>query len=478
MTDREDGMNHVLTRRRFLGAGVAAGTALILPRGRMFASALEEDVFAAPLKVPPVLRPVRSKNGVDFYELTMRASKAQILPGKRTPVWGYNGMFPGPTIKVRANRKAVVRQINRLRIPTTVHLHGAHVAPSSDGYPLDLIRPGEHKDYVYPNKQLGATLWYHDHTHHHTSRNVYMGLAGFYLIYDEAEDDLNLPKGRYDIPLALQDRSFKADGSFDFKDRIDAVRGDTFLVNGKPTPHHKVANRKYRFRILNASNTREYKLALDSGMPLTQIASDGGLLSAPSVTPSIPIWPAERVEIVIDFSAYPVGSSVVLIDADGDIPTQGRPIMRFDIDREEDDPSSLPPTLRPVERMSPGETDRKFQLTFDLDRGLWLINGKSFDSDRFLARPRRGETEIWEFENASRLTHPMHIHLVQFQVLDRNGQPPLPGEAGWKDTVPVHSGDRVRVAMRFKDYTGKYVFHCHNLAHECHSMMAQMKVLP
>lgn len=459
--------------------GAAAGAALVLPRGGSSAEAAGGvPLFAVPLAIPPVLEPVRSEGGRDYYEITMRAARASILPGKSTPIWGYNGRFPGPTIKARAGREVVVRQINRLRIPTTIHLHGAHVRPRSDGYPLDTIAPGDHKDYFYPNDQLGATLWYHDHTHHHTSRNVYKGLAGFYLIYDDAEDELDLPKGRYDIPLALQDRSFKRDGSFDFKDNVDGVRGDTFLVNGRPTPYLKVANRKYRFRILNGSNTRDYTLALDSGMPLTQIASDGGLLSAPYTTQSIPLWPAERVEIVVDFSAYPVGSSVVLIDKGGDLPTQGRPIMRFDIDREEADPSSLPPILRPVERMAAGPSTREFRLTFDPHSGLWLINGRPFNRNRFIAKPRRGETEIWEFNNASRLTHPIHIHLVQFQILDRNDRPPLPGEAGWKDTVPVHTGDRVRVAMRFRQYTGAYVFHCHNLAHECHSMMAQMKVLP
>ena len=432
--------------------------------------------FAAALPIPPVLRPSGRKDGRDLYELTMRTSNAPILRGKKTPVWGFNGRFPGPTIKVTKGEPVIVRQINRLRVNTTIHLHGGHVPANQDGHPTDVIEPGDRKDYRYPNDQDAATLWYHDHTHHATSRNVYKGLAGLYIIEDPDERELNLPRGRFDIPLIIQDRSFKKDGSFRFRDKHDNVLGDVYLVNGKPVPHLKVANRKYRFRILNASNSRIYRLKLDSGQPMTQIASDGGLLAAPVMTSTITLAPAERVEIVMDFSMLPIGSSVVLQDNVGPTPLDNRPVMRFEVDREVEDTSSLPGTLRTIQPLGPSDKERLFTLRLDANRGRWLINGKTFSMGRVDARPRLGTTETWAFENVSNQSHPMHIHLVMFQVLDRDGMPAGGGEKGWKDTVRVDSGETVRVAMRFRKHTGRYVFHCHNLAHEDHGMMAQMQV--
>ncbi|MGH2808435.1 MAG: multicopper oxidase family protein, partial [Actinomycetota bacterium] len=322
-------------------------------------------------------------------------------------------------------------------------------------------------------------LWYHDHLCKETSRNNYMGLSGLYIIEDPADRDLGLPSGRYDIPLVLQDRNFRADGSFAFKDRIDNLLGDTYLVNGRPMPYLEVANRRYRFRILNASHSRGYRLTLDTGEPLTQIGSDQGLLAAPAPAPAIPIWPAERVEIVVDFAKYPLGSKVVLQDLrDPTDPTSATPIMRFDVTRDEDDPSSLPAVLRQIERLVPGpETvEREFALSKN-DAGKWVINGKAFDAGRIDIEPRLGNTEIWTFVNQSFFTHPMHIHLVRFQVLERNNMEFDASDLGWKDTVRVDPSTRVRVIMRFEGFPGRYMFHCHNLAHEDHSMMGQMRVM-
>jgi spore coat protein A, manganese oxidase len=454
------------------------GAALALaPRYVRAAPFAAPEPFAVPLAIPPVLKPSRMKDGRDLYTLTMRAADAQILSDKSTPIWGFNGRFPGPIIKVTKGEPVVVRQINHLKSGKTIHLHGGHVTSGNDGGPLDSIPPGAHKDYHYPNKQEAATLWFHDHTHHSTSRNVHKGLAGLYIIEDPDERDLNLPRGKYDIPLILQDRSFNNDGSFKFKDHKDEVLGDIYLVNGRPIPHFKVANRKYRFRILNASNSRGYNLGLDMPLPLTQIASDGGLLPGPVMQPSIPLWPGERAEIVIDFSTLPVGTSLTLQDQPEADPLGAKPIIRFDVDREEDDPSSLPTTLRPIEALPAADKERSFELRLDATTGDWLINGKTFSHHRVDARPKLGSVEVWTFNNISALTHPMHIHLVMFQVLDRNGVPAMGGETGWKDTVAVGSGEDVRVAMRFQDYGGKYVFHCHNLAHEDHGMMGLMKVV-
>ncbi|HEX2057156.1 MAG TPA: multicopper oxidase family protein [Actinomycetota bacterium] len=469
------------TRRDFLKIAVAGGAALALPRPALaFADAFAPpDPFQVPLRVPRVLEPVRSTDERDYFVTTMREARPRLLPNKRTPIWGFDGAFPGPTIKVTRGRPAVVRRINRLDVPVTIHLHGGRVPASSDGHPLDLIRPGGHKDYFYPNDQEATTLWYHDHTHHRSSRNVYKGLAGLYVIEDPAEDEYNLPSGDYDVPLVLQDRKFRRNGSFKFKDSHDDVLGSVFLVNGRPAPFFEVANRRYRFRILNASNSRGYELALSTGEPLVQIASDQGLLSAPAPAATIPLWTGERAEVVIDFSKYPVGTRVVLGDRqDPADPASAAPLVAFDVVREETDDSSLPPMFRPIPRLLTGSVQRELALEFDFDRNVWTINGKTFDPDRIDVKPRLGDTEVWTFRNLSSVRHPMHVHLVRFQVLDRNNLPPSPGEMGWKDTVRVGPSEVVRVAMTFEGHTGRYMFHCHNLAHEDHSMMGQMKVLP
>jgi FtsP/CotA-like multicopper oxidase with cupredoxin domain len=467
----------MVSRRDFLKMGLVGGAALALPGDRALALlGGRADPFAAPLTVPPVLKPIATGAERDVYRLTMKEATVRILPGKRTPIWGFAGRFPGPTIKATRGREVLITQVNRLEVDTTIHLHGGHVSSENDGHPTDLIPPGERRDYVYPNEQDAATLWYHDHTHHHTARNVNMGLAGLYIIEDEAEGELNLPQGEYDIPLIIQNRSFDRDGSFKFN-HGHSVPGRTILVNGRPTPHLKVAGRKYRFRILNASNARGYTLALDPDEPLMQIASDGGLLPVVNPATSLPLWPAERAEVVIDFSRVAVGSSVVLHDVVDPLdPSLNEPIMRFDIVREEEDPSSLPTILKPIDRLV-GTTERTFDLSFDQKKRRWVINGKSFSHHRIDAQPRLGDTEIWTFQNLSDRVHPMHVHLVMFQVLTRNNLPPEPGEMGWKDTVRVPPASTVRVAMRFTDHTGKYVFHCHNLAHEDHEMMGQMQVV-
>lgn len=468
------------SRRDFLKLALAGGAALALPRPA-FALAdglVAVEPFQVPLRIPPVLKPTRSTGERDYFVTTMRPAVRRVLPGKRTPVWSFDGAFPGPTIKVKRGREAIVRRVNNLDVPVTIHLHGGRVPASSDGHPLDLIRPGRYKDYVYPNDQEAATLWYHDHTHHRSSRNVYKGLAGLYVIEDPDEDELGLPTGDYDVPLVLQDRKFRRNGSFKFKDSHDDVRGRVFLVNGRPMPFFEVANRKYRFRILNASNSRGYELGLSSGEPLIQVASDQGLLAAPTPSATIPLWTAERADVVIDFSKYPVGTRVVLGDRqDGGDPAGAAPLVAFDVVREETDDSSLPVMFRPIERILTGTVEREFALEFDFDRQVWEINGKAFDPNRIDVKPRLGDTEIWTFRNLSNVTHPMHVHLVRFQILDRNNLPPSPNDMGWKDTVRVGESEVVRVAMTFEGHTGRYMFHCHNLAHEDHSMMGQMKVV-
>ncbi|MDP9403590.1 MAG: multicopper oxidase family protein [Actinomycetota bacterium] len=474
----------MLTRRQFLQLGAAGGAALVLPLERAvqaFASGPSTPQFAAAFKRLPVLRPTSTDATTDYYNLALSPANAVILPGKNTPVWAYNGLFPGPTIKAKANRRVVVTQTNKLATNASTHLHGAHVAPSSDGHPTDVFGPGQSKVYTYPNDQLASTLWYHDHTAHATSRNVYMGLAGAYLIRDAVEAALGLPGGAYDITCIIQDRTFNADGSLSFVDSANAVLGNTVLVNGKPWPFLAVSGRKYRFRFVNGSNSREYELALSSNKSLNQIASDGGLLAQTFVTPSIRLSPGERAEVVIDFAQYPAGTKIVLENLKGTATDGTDSIMRFDVGSPVSDTSKLPTTLRSITKMTTAAVTRTFALSFDSTRRLWVINGKPFDPNRIDVKPKLDAPEIWKITNSSGMAHPFHIHLSMFQILDRTKSgvvsKPGPGESGWKDTVRIDPGETVRFITKFTGFKGRYVYHCHNLAHEDHDMMAQMEVV-
>jgi spore coat protein A, manganese oxidase len=533
-----------ITRKEFLKLGLVAGGAGLAissgasassPGGRgkettgnLLRSAVRlPRPFRVPLPVPAVLEPVRSDADADHYEIRQKVGKAEILPGLETEVWGYEGSFPGPTIESRSGRATIVRQTNELPVPVSTHLHGGRTPAASDGFPTDLILPRgrsseEHsphahhgypdrpldkagwtfhrgsKDYFYPLEQRAATLWYHDHRMDFTGPQVYRGLAGFHIIRDDEEDALPLPKGENDVPLMICDRAFSEDGSFFYPARdpslqskpgvkenyMEGVLGDAILVNGVPWPFMEVSNTRYRFRILNASNARRYRLALDpepsDGAPFVQVGSDGGLLGAPIPHRTITIAQAERFDVVVDFSKYPVGTKITLKNHLGNGTTSR--VMRFHVVRKEKEESTVPKRLSDMgafEALSePGaRLTRKFSFTRGAPNGqvVWAINGEVFDPSRISARPKLGATEIWEF--ATDLHHPVHLHLVHFKVLSRDGRRPLPKDAGWKDTVDVPPGQVVRVISRFDGYRGKYVFHCHNLEHEDMMMMANFGVV-
>lgn len=471
---------------------VAFGTGLsrLVPNaaaGSHWGSGSETVPFQVPLPLPQVLTPVSTDSTTDYYQITMHEAQVQILPGLNTTIWGYNGFYPGPTIKAKSGRRVVVTQINNLPESTSVHLHGGHTPSASDGLPTDLIAPGGSKVYTYPNNQTAATLWYHDHAMDVTGPHVYRGLAGFYILQDDVELGLNLPSGNYDIPMVIQDRTFNADGSLYYPAVTgsvlkDGFLGDKVLVNGAIQPYFQVASRKYRFRILNGSNTRDYELALSSGggsygsgPSFIQIGTDGGLIPAPVARSTIPIAPGERVEVVIDFSPYAIGTQLVLKDNKG---YNGiGDIMRFDVVRTETDTSSVPATLRPLPTLPAATVTRDIKLEFDRNKNQWVLNGKPFDPARIDAFPRIGSTEIWRFSNRSGMMHPMHIHDMEFQIVDMDGRSPGPGEVGWKDTVAVPSWGSVSMKVQFLDNTGIYVFHCHKLEHEDHAMMGQFQVV-
>jgi spore coat protein A, manganese oxidase len=487
-------MTSSMNRRQFvaLSGGLIGGAALSQAASQHQLTTDPVQRFQVPLPIPRVLRPTHADSSTDYYDVEQREARVEIIRGRQTSIWGYEGTFPGPTIKARRGRTVVVRHANRLSTPTVVHLHGSVSPPDSDGFPMDHVMPGESRTYTYPNAQRAATLWYHDHAMDHTGRNIYMGLAGLYLIEDDEERALDLPDGDDDVPLLIQDRLFAPDGSFRYKTVNHlAAQGGTMLVNGAPWPRLDVTTRKYRFRIVNGSNATPLRLALSSGDPLIQIATDGGLLPAVVPCRDIPLAMAERVEVIVDFSRYAVGTKVVLqnLNTAGVAGSISNEIMQFHVTREERDDRTLPARIAELQPLFRSGAIRTRHFVFSARPSFgfvpipsWRINGRTFDPDHPIASPVFGDVEIWRFTNRKflgvfGLVHPVHVHLVQFLVLERNGGPPLPHEAGWKDTVAVDKGDDVSVIARFNGYRGRYLLHCHNLEHEDHSMMARFDVV-
>jgi spore coat protein A, manganese oxidase len=446
--------------------------------------------FTRALAIPPTLQTSGPQTpGQDSYEITMQLANANIIQGRQTPVWTYNGIYPGPTIRARAGRQVNVRQTNNLSEPMSVHLHGGRTSPTNDGHPTDLIAPGGAKTYNYPNNQLPAPLWYHDHAVDVTGHHVYLGLSAFYIMSDNTEDNLDLPGPgsngpfEFDVPLLVQDRMFNHNGTLSYPLTEDAlirgVLGDRMLVNGVIQPFFQVSRRKYRFRLLNGSNARIYDFALSNGQPFRQIGSDGGLFEAPVDRTVIRLGPAERADVVIDFTNVPTGTQIFLRNLNRMIPLTvdraARDIMRFDVGNTVSDGSNVPSTLRPFTPPPAPTTDRDFLLTRGVVNGrtVWFINGQLFDPNRIdVNNIPLNATERWTFTNNSNVSHPMHIHLVQF-VVEGAGA----GDNRWKDTVNVPPGAAVAVRATFSGFAGTYVFHCHLLEHEDHAMMAQFRTV-
>jgi spore coat protein A, manganese oxidase len=498
------------SRRQILRyAGLAAlETGCILPRpeARVLPSlAPLPNPFQVPLPLIPRLKPERVESNTDFYDVTVRSAAARVLNGMDTGIWGYNGLFPGPTIEARVGRRVSLRLRNTLPVPIVNHLHGGRTAPEYDGYPTDLILPvggfphshmndpmakvtQDSREYIYENQQRAATLWYHDHRMDFTAPQVWRGLAGFYILRDPEEERLNLPRGEKEIALLICDRSFEADGSFRYPSLdpslsktpgVDAaymggVLGDVILVNGAPWPRLEVSNVKYRLRILNASNARRYDLQFDHSVPLVQIGSDGGLLAAPMPQRSIRIAPSERFDVVVDFSRCSLGSKVLVVNREADGPA-GQ-VMRFDVVRSERDQSDLPAKIAAVSFEKPEDATVTRVLDFSYQRAThsWRINGQPFDPSRMDARPKLDALEIWRLQTD--FSHPLHLHLVHFQVLGHSGRPG-PYDLGWKDTIDLGPGQTANILVRFSGYRGRYVFHCHNLEHEDMSMMGNFEVV-
>lgn len=464
--------------------------------------------------------------------LTARPAEFPLLPGARTPVWSYAGRvlrgnpavlgpspggWLGPTLRLHRGDRVRIHFENALPEPSIIHWHGLHVPAAADGHPRDAVGPGATYVYEFEVENRAGTYWYHPHPHGRTGPQVYHGLAGLLIVSDDEEKALGLPSGERDIPLVLQDRSFDAANRLVYlpggmMNRMTGSLGDQVVVNGQPGFALSAATRVYRLRLLNGSNARIYKLAWDDGTPMTVIASDGGLLEQPVTRRFATLAPAERVEILLDLRERPVGATLALRSLPfsgtgggmggmmarmGGGVTNGAPlpVLTVRVDRKEKDNFTLPTRLSTIPRYRlkdamNGANPRRISLS--MARMSWQLNGRPFEMERVASNEivRLNTLEAWEFVNpvggmgmmgGMAMAHPMHIHGGQFQVLGREVLPAFAAgrntlregfvDEGWKDTVLVMPGERVRLLMRFEKHVGLFIYHCHNLEHEDMGMM-------
>ena len=497
-----------VSRRDVLKVSALGAAALALPLERTVRAKTASKIspnkipkpYTLPFKVPPVI----DGRGGGTITMTQTMQNAVILPGVSTPIFGYNGIAPGPTILARRGKPLSVVMRNELPAKhpnwgyeawTSCHLHGSASKPQYDGYASDITRPGQSKTYQFPNNQESRTLWYHDHGVHHTAENAYMGLAAMYLMSDELEDSLPIPKGAFDLPVVISDKMFAANGSLMYDDEgHSGVYGDVMLVNGQPWPNLQVEQRKYRFRILNASLSRGLRLQLsNTAVPLTVIATDGGLMPRPQNTTQLRVGMAERYEVVIDFEKIPVGTKIQLrnlgVPNSRDFDHTDK-VMQFEVVAGKGDKTNneVPAELNPQnEIMLLDETKvpgiKTVKLELHRSNSTWKVNNTTWDDivkskyQTVVANPEPNEVQIWEITNRSGgWFHPTHIHLVDFKILSRNGKPPFNYELGPKDVAYVGENESVRLITRFSHQTGRYMIHCHNLPHEDHDMMTQFRV--
>jgi spore coat protein A len=510
--------------------------------------------FVDPLPIPNHLQPTKKKGGLEYKVRMMQFQQklhSQLPPAM---LWGFEGKYPGPVIEASVNEPVSIEWVNQLpeqhlfeidrkvhgamppapAVRTVAHLHGANTASEDDGLPEKWIRPGQSATYHYPNKQRAATLWYHDHALGITRLNNYAGLAGMYLLRGEEEKKLGLPEGPYEIPLVLQDRLLNDEGHLIYQassmvvPRLPAgVWGPEFfgnvpVVNGAIFPYLEVEPRRYRFRVVNASNSRFFSFFFsDPAIPFAtvsmkffQIGTDGGLLPQPVEVASVMLAPGERADLIVDFAGHEGKKIVVSNYASAPFPGTGMdespmkaaPLqqlmeMRVTAPLRGKDTSAKPAWAVPFEQLKT-ETAVKtrdlvlYEFLDEKQNSLGVkINKVGYD-DPVTESPKLNTTEIWRFINTTDDTHPMHLHLVQFQILERKSfdlqkyldsgviefsgkvRPPEKNEMGWKDTVRVNPGEVTSIIVPFQGFTGKYVYHCHMLEHEDNDMMRPFQVAP
>jgi FtsP/CotA-like multicopper oxidase with cupredoxin domain len=478
-----------MKRRDMLLKTLAAGALLTIPKPlQLFANEKKNAVLTEvtgagnPLRFPPVFT-----NGGNMM---LAESTVQVWPSQNTQVMAINGSFPGPSVVIDRGQTFTAHFTNNLTENATAHWHGLSTPELMDGHPKNPVLPGATYTYTFPVTNRGGTYFYHAHADMLTAKQVYKGFAGFFIVRDPAEN-YNLPSGAYDVPLCLQDRRTADIPNFTYlpgsPEQTWGYLGDTVLVNGTPDAYFNVSKTLYRFRLLNGSNARVYKIAFSDNRSFNIIATDGGLKDTPVTATSFMLSPGERVEILADFSSDVIGQNVTLkslaFTHGGTLPyKQGiaLDILRFEIVNNNSSGGVIPAAFAPITYYNPNDVanTRTFTLTMSGTHPMHKINGLTFDINRIDWETPLNSLEKWRIVNATADFHPMHTHEAQWQVLSRNNNTNLPpSDKGWKDTVMLNPGETVEVLVKFTDYKGIYLFHCHNLEHEDEGMMLNFKVI-
>ena len=427
--------------------------------------------------------------------LTAQATTANIN-GRNISVLGYqaNGIL-GPTIRANSGINTNINFQNSLSEKTNIHWHGLKISANMDGHPQALVNPGNSFNYQFTINQRAALCWYHPHPDEATGRQAFQGLAGLFIINDAEEAALNLPSGSYEIPMVIQDKRLNSSGityNPSMGEVMSGYMGETIIVNGEASPYTEVASRYYRFRILNGSNARIYNLAFSNNSDFIIIGNDGGLLKNPLAIKSILLAPGERLDVLVNFAGLAIGTEVFLVSkefnnggtAQG---KQGFKIMKFKVTQTVSDNFIVPVSLSAVISISPSSSSKTrnfiinaMQMSSGMNMtGIHRINDKTYDKNRIDENVSANATEIWVFDNSQGdEPHPMHLHGVHFQILERSGGRAqlIVSESGWKDTVLVMPRETVKIIIPFSTLTGVFVFHCHNLEHEDDGMMLQYQL--
>jgi spore coat protein A len=456
-----------------------------------------------------------------YYRIAMRETQQKVhrdLPATR--MWSFDGSFPGPTLETESGSAMIVEWANELpqrhflpidrtlhgaeaslpEVRSVVHLHGGRTPAASDGYPEYWVVPGKSQTCFYPSRQDAALLFYHDHTMGINRLNIYAGMQGFCIVRDAMEAALDLPGGKYEVALMFCDRLLRTDGQLDYpvseypgRPWVPEVFGNAILVNGKLLPYFEVEPRRYRLRLMDGSNGRFYRFSLSDKGEFHVIGNDQGLLANPVAARRIPLAPAERADIVVDFAAM-AGTGLRLVSDSFDL-------LEFRVAAKgSDDERPLPATLRTPTRVDPATAVKTRRLTLDermndVQHSMGMLLNNTPWHMPITEKPTLGTTEIWELVNLTDDFHPIHLHLVRFQILDRrrfdrfdfqaNGtlrftgpvQLPEAYESGWKDTVRADPGLVTRILIPFEGYAGRYAWHCHILEHEDNEMMRPYEVV-
>jgi spore coat protein A len=501
------------------------------PTQRQMLNPMTLTRFVDPLPIPALAvsdgtrpSPGNRKVQLPYYRLEMTELEARLHRDVApTRQWGYGGSVPGPTFETRSGQGLLIDWVNKLprkhflpvdhtlhgaeadkpEVRTVAHVHGAKVPPESDGYPESWHTPGQARLVYYPNEQEASTLWYHDHAMGITRLNIFAGLFGAFIIRDAAEQALNLPAGAFDIPLVIYDRTLDRDGQLLYPVSatpgapfVSEFYGNAIVCNGKIYPYLEVQPRRYRFRLLNAANGRFFHLTLSGNRPFHQVGSDLGLLQSPVELRTLVLFPAERGEVIIDFTGLEGQQVQLRSDADD--------ILQFRVLKTQPgaatDTGAVPAMLRSIPRIPESQSVRERLLTLSehddaAGNSMQMLLNESHWDMPVTENPVLDTTEVWSFVNLAGDAHPIHLHLVRFQVLDRRpfdlfaynadkslvytgpAVPPAANELGWKDTVRADPGMVTRIIMKFEGWTGRYVWHCHLLEHEDNEMMRPYDVI-